>query len=237
MSTEKKKTLSVVVIIAWVILFALLWLLSILPIRNVPTFSVYFVNFYMIVVSIGVIRFVEKQSVIERLGVQSWRYLALALLSFVSLVAVYFSRILNPTAFTPIFLAPVSEEIFFRGYMLGRFRNEETLNSRWQFAYLFFVSVAFALSHIFIYGISGVIIGIFCMGAVYGIVYWFIGSILASVSIHTIYNFVVTAGAYWTSLDFWIWIFLITLPLIVVILQELLKRRKKEEKMLIAKSY
>ena len=235
MLAERKKLIAFLeVFLPWIILLALLWLYySPLAVDSVRSFLTYLIYFYSVLVPVGLVRIVGKQSVVERFGLQGWRYLALAVLGFVSLAVTFLSGIVISTAFLSVVLAPMQEEVFFRGYMLGRFRNEKKLrNPKVFLASVLLVAGAFALSHIFTPGIRiDDVLLLFLAGNIFGVVYWFGGTILPSAILHTVWNFFnETKEEYQFSLEFWFWIFLIILPIIPFFFEELLKRRKREEK-------
>jgi membrane protease YdiL (CAAX protease family) len=183
-----------------------------------------FVDFaYFVLLPIVIIRFFRKQSVAGRLGLQPENFLGLALLILFLLLTVNFSGLNPNNAFFTVFAAPISEEIFFRGYMLGEFRNNETIQSYRAILYMFLISGAFALAHSFVVEAASVLY-IFAISLLYSLFYWFLGSILLSVTLHSIYNFWVQTQTEQHASMF-PWIFLMILPATAVFAFELMRKR------------
>jgi membrane protease YdiL (CAAX protease family) len=233
MKTFVSKMLEVSMI--WGILFVLIFLYysPIATSNSIHDFLGNIILIYYLVVPIGIIRFVQKQSVIERFGLQSLRYLALAFVIIISLAIVFLSGIVNNlTAFSSIILAPIPEEIFFRGYMLGTLRSQKA-NLKLFLGSILLVSTTFAFSHSFKYDILGTA-PVFALGFVFGVLYWFSHSIVPSATIHIAWNFMGDVKAeYQPSLSYVLWVVLLVMPLILVMIKE---NWRREKTLVIAKS-
>jgi membrane protease YdiL (CAAX protease family) len=185
---EKRRCFPVLMFLVWLIFLLIGWAHFATGDENLKSFLQHLTYFYFLAVSLGIVRFVEKQSVIERFGLQSLRYLGLVTLVGIDLYAIYLSGILMWTAFTSVLLAPLTEEIFFRGYMLGEFRKDNTVGIRQAVICIFLVSAAFALGHIFVYQSLSNLFCIFLSGLATGLFYWVTKSVLAPIAIHTAWN-------------------------------------------------
>jgi len=187
---DRQKGFSILAFAAWLILMLLLWLNSWAS-GNLHSFSTYLVAIYLIAMPVGAVRFIEKQSIIERFGIQAFKFLLLMLLIFTSLWVTYLSGVVDWTAFVSLVLAPIPEEIFFRGYILGRVTNGKTKLTlrRALFAHLL-ASLIFALSHVFKYDLAGISFS-FGFGLIMGFTYLMTGSILLPSIVHTGFNFLI----------------------------------------------
>lgn len=198
---------------------------------NVPLYD-FVSNFgrfiILVVVPLGIIRFLEGQSIVERLGLQSWKYLGLIVLATISIAWVsFFKSIMSDPylAFFTIVLAPIPEELFFRGFMFGEFKTRQSLKStKLLIFYSVSSSIAFGLSH-FEQGLDGVFwASIF--GFVLALLYWVTGSILSTAAIHTIYNlFISLRTDSWMPTNFLLEIRVILL--LITSLTIYMKRHKK----------
>ena len=125
-----------------------------------------------------------------------------------------------------IVVAPISEEFFFRGYMLGRLKTENSTYIR-VVESVFFISILFLLSHIFVpdVGIKDFVFYFPLLGAMLGITYWIVGSIIPAITIHTAWNlfFSTTAETHF-SINFWFWIILIFLPNFLLVAEHFLRK-------------
>jgi len=218
-------TAEVIVVIVWFMYFVLRGSWHVFPTGGFYSFLFHFAFLFSIVAPLGIVRFFEKQSVVDRFGLQPLRFVGLCFLVSVTLAVCYLSDILLFDAFLAVVLAPISEEWLFRGYMLGRFRNEKFLSSQVTLASLkgFFcplllVSVAFALSHVFIYGLGAELVAVLGGGLVFGSVYLITGSILSSMTVHALANFLAKVKPeYQFSLYYWMWLFLLLLPAVFLV--------------------
>lgn len=82
--------------------------------RQKITFLLY--SGYMLITSFSLTNFLERRSIIERFGLQRNNALGLLVVTYFGLTVVYYFDINNLQS---ILLAPLVEEIFFRGYMVG----------------------------------------------------------------------------------------------------------------------
>jgi membrane protease YdiL (CAAX protease family) len=135
-------------------------------------------------------KFVHKQNIIESFGLQKWRFLSLIFLVIVSIAASYLYNADNQSLFFSIVWTPIPEEIFFRGYLLGRLKNMKA-TKKFNFAFVILVSLIFSLSHLFNpnIGIFNIAFWLLLLGIFLGVLYWRTGSILPSSIAHTIWNF------------------------------------------------
>jgi membrane protease YdiL (CAAX protease family) len=175
-----------------------MWVASIIPLwlASVLTGTLYYVvalcvTSYMIVVPLLMIRYFEKESIVQRLGMQSGKFLLCVLLAFTSVLAVITVTTVEWIAFLTVVLAPIPEEMFFRGYIMGRFLNSEKISINLKAMIgLVLSSLVFCISHAF-HGYSiTLFFGIFLVSlTLFGFIYWITGSILLSAAIHTTFNF------------------------------------------------
>jgi membrane protease YdiL (CAAX protease family) len=173
---------------AWLIFLIIRLAHSITGDDSLKTFLQYLTYFYFLAVPLGIVRFVEKQGIVERFGLQPLRYLGLATLVVADLYLVYLSGLLKWTSFTSVLIAPMTEEMFFRGYMLGEFRNDDTMDILRPILYWLLTAAAFTLSHVFVYQSLGNLFCVFLGGILVGLFYWVTKSILAPIGVHTAWN-------------------------------------------------
>ncbi len=215
------------IIIVWIISFIFVGLSS-CSTGNARSFWAYSTYVYFIFVSFGMIGFIHKISVIKRLGIQNLRYFTLGLTIIISIGARYLLGIANPDSLTSLVIAPLSEEIFFRGYLLGNFKTQNSSTKR-IYGSIVIISILFTISHILKpdAGLFGLIFKIPCLALLCGISYWLLGTIVPSISIRTAWNFFAsTKRETHFSNDFWLWIVLIFLPNIILIIEYFWQKRK-----------
>jgi membrane protease YdiL (CAAX protease family) len=220
----------------FVILPVLVWLglLFILWLTSLASGFVYYVlacvSFvYEFAVPSVIVRAIEKQNLTERFGFQSWRKGILFYLIFASTLSVQFSVGLKWEALLAILFAPILEEFFFRGYFLGSFRNEKTLQYPIRLiGSILLSSIVFSLSHVFVrYNLIDYLIT-FCLGLLCGFVYVFSGSVVYSVPLHMVFNFIiVNKGGAISPTSLWIWVVIFLLPYMLLAADLLRKRRRK----------
>ncbi len=227
---NRKKVSAVLPFIVWFALLPLLWLTS--RTRGVTSyFSASLVAIYMIVVPMTIVRFAEKQSITERFGLRSARFLILVFLVLTSIAATIIMTAADWNASYAVLLAPIPEEVFFRGYFLGRFTNGNTSKStKAAVGSLLLSSVVFSLSHIFRpYSVPDYL-SLFEFGLVTGFIYLLSNSILLGVAIHTAWNFsLAVKPEYLFSTQFFSWAILITAPSCLLFAEGLLKRRRMKK--------
>lgn len=143
---------------------------------------------YMLVTSFSLTKFIEKRSVTERFGLQRNNVLGLLAVTYLGLTIAYFFGRNNLEG---IFLAPLFEEIFFQGYMLGSLSQHNRGELKW----ILLTSVLFALGHIIryyptfpLYQSIYAILNAFIGGMFFGLLYVWSRTILWSFSAHMIYN-------------------------------------------------
>lgn len=135
--------------VMWIPLMVPLWLTSILT-GTLYYAATLFGTSYMIVVPLIMVRYFEKRSIVQRLGMQSGRLLICILLIIISVLAFFTVTTMEWIAFSTIVLAPIPEEMFFRGYMMGRFVSGEriSINLKTMIG-LILATLVFCISHIF----------------------------------------------------------------------------------------
>lgn len=161
----------IVVVLAWLGLLIILYIDNLL--FKIETYLIY--PTYMIVVSLILVKYLEKESIKERFGLQKHNVLGLLL---GCLVFVIFLAISGTQEIRGVIIAPITEEIFFRGYMLGAIARSTSTFPEWtqtlrklifhirnkslkaslkgsvqispsHFVWAIMISVLFAISHIF----------------------------------------------------------------------------------------
>jgi len=85
---------------------------------------------YLLTVSFGVTKFYEKQSLIERFGFQRKYWLVMFISICVGVVILYYFNLnlCDINVIETSFFTPFTEEVFFRGYMLGTFFKDPKIN-------------------------------------------------------------------------------------------------------------
>jgi len=227
----KENTVTVFIFSSWIGVFILVWMIDLSLGENVKDFLVHLSRIYFFAIPIGMITFVEKSNVMARLGLNSLRFLGLISLSLVSLVSVYFlfgPSLAESSAINVILLAPFLEEVFFRGYLLGRLKNERTLRSSLLFvSAISLTSTLFTLSHVFKINDPKGMILVFSLGFLMGILYMLTGSILPSVTFHVIYNSSITiSSAFLFSEKSLLVILLMAVPTVAIEAYEMFKGKK-----------
>lgn len=99
---------------------------------------------YLLVTSFSLTKFIEKRGITERFGLQRNNALGLLVVIYLELTFVYY---FDKNDLPRIFFAPLEEEIFFRGYMLGTLCQHN--HNKWKWILL--TSFLFASGHIFRY--------------------------------------------------------------------------------------
>jgi len=220
----------------FVILPVLVWLglLFILWLTSLATGFVYYVlvsvSFvYEIAVPPVIVRTIEKQNLTGRFGFQSWRKGILFYLILASILSIQFSVGMKWEALLAILLAPILEEFFFRGYLLGSFKGKETLqNPTRLIGSILLSSIIFSVSHVFVrYSPIDYVIA-FSLGLLCGFVFVFSRSIVYSVSVHMVFNFIIfSKGRAISPTSLWIWAVLFLLPYTLLAADLVRKRRRK----------
>lgn len=227
---NRKKVSAFLPFIIWFALLPLLWLTS--RTRGVTSyFSASLIAIYMIVVPLTMVRFAEKQSITERFGLRSARFLILVFLVLTSIAATIIMTATDWNASYAVLLAPIPEEMFFRGYFLGRFTNRNTSKStKAAVGSLLLSAAVFSLSHIFRpYSIPDYL-SLFEFGLVTGFTYLLSNSILLGVAIHTAWNFsLAVKPEYLFSTQFFSWAILIMAPSCLLFAEGLLKKRRMKK--------
>lgn len=228
---DRKKFLNILPLIVWFTLLLLLWFQFQ---ARANLYLAVSVIFYLVFASVIIVRSVEKQNLIKRFGLQSERLLILALLLIVSIFAVFEIGTNLWNNFFSVVLSPIPEEIFFRGYVQGRFMKRDPKILRMMSRKMMLVSTAgsifvssliFAISHYFRYSIIG-ILPMFSFGLLQGIIFLLTGSILLPAMVHVVTNLYNTGNfQYLPSTQILFWLFLTMFPSILLLVAEFFKKR------------
>jgi membrane protease YdiL (CAAX protease family) len=141
-------SLATAIILPWLGLMSLLfvnWFIG------GPKITVIAFQGYSVVVALAIPRLIEKKSIIQRFGLQRNNTLILIVAVYLMLATAYY---LGNTDLNMVFLAPLVEEMLFRGYFLGRLVNYDGKIQRWsgqELTSIFSISVLFGASHVFVY--------------------------------------------------------------------------------------
>lgn len=151
---------------------------------------------YMLVVSFSLTK-LEKRSITERFGFQRNNVFGLIIVICLGLIVVYFFYDFNINNLDLIVVAPLVEEIFFRGLMLGILckRNyKEWRRIPIEYLWIPFTSLLFALGHVLRYypafppSMWNQIYLIMIGSLIHGLLYVWFRTILWSVSVHMLHN-------------------------------------------------
>lgn len=230
---NKNRFLTILPFIVWFPLYFLLWL-TYQARGNWYYLFASLVPFFLVLVPIAIVKFVEKQNVIQRFGFQQSRLLIIASLPIVTFLAVaVFGRTINLwNSLYAVVLAPIPEEIFFRGYIQGfiqsRFTKKEpevnvpTMNWKMAWVPILVSSTIFTVSHIFRYS-DFTILFLFPAGLLYGLLFLMTKSILLSTAIHTGVNFIsILDTTFFSQIQFVFWLDLIMLPAVLLSVSEII---------------
>jgi len=101
-------------------------------------------------VSLSIVKFYEKQSLVERFGFQRKHWLIMFISVCIGIAILHYFEInaCDIGIMTGSFIAPFIEETFYRGYMLGTILKI-TKNKLALLLWLIFTSVLFSIGHIF----------------------------------------------------------------------------------------
>lgn len=230
---KKNKFLNILPFIVWFPLYFLLWL-TYQARGNWYYLFASLVPFFLVLVPIAIVKFVEKQNVIQRFGFQRNRLLIIESLPIVTFLAVaVFGRTIDLwNSLYAVVLAPIPEEIFFRGYIQGfiqsRFTKKQpevnvpTMNWKMAWVPILVSSMTFAVSHIFRYP-DYTILFLIPAGLLYGLLFLLTKSILLPTAIHTGSNFIsILATTFFSQIQFVLWLDLITLPAVLLSVAEII---------------
>jgi len=105
---------------------------------------------YLLLVSLCIVKFCEKQSLVERFGFQRKHWLIIFISICIGVAILYYFEIdiCDIDIIITSFIAPFTEETFYRGYMLGTI-PKITKNKLALSLWLIFTSVLFSVAHIF----------------------------------------------------------------------------------------
>jgi len=173
------------IVLLWSVLMFLLFFHAVFGRQKITDFLSYG---YMLVTSFLLTKFVEKRDITERFGLQRNNVLGLLVVIYLGLTVAHYFDISDLPL---IFFAPLNEEIFFRGYMLGTLSKSNY--DKWKRILL--TSVLFALAHIFTYHstypldkVAWTIFAPFIGGMFFGFLYMQSKTILWCFLAHMLYN-------------------------------------------------
>lgn len=211
--------------VVWLALLPSLWLSLVLT--GIAYYLMLCVTVvHEIIVPMLIVRFVEKQRVSQRFGFQRSRVFVFFSLIGMSALAMYLTMNVDVAAVSNMVLAPISEEIFFRGYVLGRFRSNnafENVTSTLKFmCFVVISSIVFTFSHVFTgYTFQDIFITL-PFGIAAGVLYGFTGTVLFSTVLHADLNYSGTLREKHLPLPqfFGFWIALMTIPSFLLFVYE-----------------
>lgn len=195
------------------------------------------VTAYTIFVPIITVKLVEKQSLVQRFGLQSSRFLILIFLVIVSTFATFVSGNASWDYFSGIVLAPITEELFFRGYIQGKLmdRNfsDDLPTLSWKVLWrsilipVLVASTIFGISHIFKDSLVGIPQHV-VFGIIEGFLFLFTGSILFPIMFHMVNNLYASWNVNGSPILFLpFWTILIMLPPILLLFAEVSRKKQK----------
>jgi len=129
---------------------------------------------YMLVISFALTKFFEKESITERFGFQTRNLLILLIATCSSLTFLYLLKvnIFNFFVINFTIIAPLMEEIFYRGYILGSLCGKADEMNRESLKWILLTSILFSIGHIFILGRNLLLyIYVLIFGFIEGIIY------------------------------------------------------------------
>jgi len=109
---------------------------------------------YILIISFALTKFLERESIIERFGFQTRNLIILLIATCSALVFLYYLKvnIFNFSVINFAIIAPLMEEIFYRGYMLGSFCAKADEMNIESLKWILFTSILFSIGHVFILG-------------------------------------------------------------------------------------
>jgi len=216
-------------ILVWLVLLLLLWLTSNSE-GVIHYLFLYLVPFYLFAMPFGMVKFIEKQSIIKRFGLEPERLLFLILLGITAIMAILNVTTTNWTAFSNVLLAPIPEEVFFRGYILGIFSKgiKSSDSAKVWGSSLILSAAIFSLSHAFTGEPLVLFEFAFLFGCLTGLIYLLTRSILLPAAMHTAFNLLTSSGEGILSIRFLFWAAVILLPSCFLLLIEWLEKRRED---------
>ena len=179
------------VILTWIGLMILLFVHAFFG-RQLTTQLVY--SCYMLTISFLLVELFEKRSIVERFGFQRNSVLGLVVAVCLGFILAWY---LGLEYLTGVISAPMVEELYFRGYMLGAFNKLGENHEKWRLSelvWILFSSLLFTLSHILKYyptfpsSTGSLLFSLFFASLVLGFLYIRSGTILWSFLVHMLYN-------------------------------------------------
>ena len=129
---------------------------------------------YILIISFALTKFFEKESIIKRFGFQTRNLIILLIATCLALALLHFLKvnIFNFSVINFAIIAPLMEEIFYRGYMLGSFCRKTDEMNRESLKWILLTSILFSIGHIFILGRNLLLyIYVLIFGFIEGIIY------------------------------------------------------------------
>ncbi len=188
-----------IVTVSWIVLMVLLFFYPFLAARLGQEVSFSLWSAYMLVASVSLTTFFERESVIRRFGLQRNNALGLLVVTCLVFLATYYfdlNDLLGLNALEVIFFAPLLEEIFYRGYMLGTLCKHDYDGWKWKprdLGWIAFTSLLFALGHIYTQP-RALMLNIFISSLPLGFLYIRTRTILWSFLVHMLYNLTMSFG-------------------------------------------
>ena len=216
-------------ILMWFLFLLLLWLTSNSE-GGIHYLSLYLLPFYLFAIPFGMVKFIEKESIIKRFGLELERLLFLILLGITAILAILNMTAANWIAFSNVLLAPIPEEVFFRGYILGRLSKgiKSSDSAKVWGGSLILSSAIFSLSHAFTGEPLVLFEFAFLFGCLAGLIYLLTRSILLPAAMHTAFNLLTSSGEGILSIRFLFWTAIILFPSCFLLLIEWLEKRKED---------
>lgn len=225
---DGKKVL-ILPILLWLVFLLLLWLTSNSN-GGIHYLFLYLLPFYLFAIPFGMVKFIEKQSIIKRFGLEPERLLFLILLGVTAILAILNMTAANWIAFNNVLWAPIPEEVFFRGYILGRLSKgiKSSDSAKVWGSSLILSAAIFSSSHAFTGDPPVLFAFAFLFGCLAGLIYLLTRSILFPAAMHTAYNLLTSSGEGILPIQFLFWAAIILFPSCFLLLIEWLEKRKED---------
>lgn len=189
-----------IVTLLWSVLIVLLFFYPSFTERLGQQVSFFLWAGYILATSLSLTKLFEKESIVERFGLKKKNALGLLVLICLGLGVVHYfdlNELLDSKALEAIIFAPLLEEIFYRGYMLGTLCKSNHDERRWRpedLVWIVFAGLLFALGHIFSTYPRALMINIFAGSLSLGFLYVWSRTILWSYLAHMLYNLSIPFG-------------------------------------------
>lgn len=200
------------IIFSWLIVLALVetnYFSNIFD-SKIKSFSIYG---FMVIVPLLSARYIEKRSITEKFGFERRPLLGMVSFIFISLSILFYFDLYD---FGAVFFAPLTEELFFRGYMLGFFsesNHKDLKNILIDSWWILYTSILFGLSHLFVDGYSITSMLLTTIGGIsLGTLYIRFKTVFWCFAAHMLYNLAFAMGI--GDIAF---VFLVMIPIIITI--------------------